>query len=132
MPDPTLGTMTPTDPAKTLAKAAEVLGIPAGSVVRNGFIELPPGASPTDVVHVMRPRVARECHMRSLSACQNEPHCSEWGECVLYLAIGLRVGPFMLRRIDNDTIQIMNGGEGGDFSAAELSEVIGRFVSERL
>lgn len=32
----------------------------------------------------------RECHMRSLSACQNEPHCSEAGECVLYLAIGTK------------------------------------------
>jgi NTP pyrophosphatase (non-canonical NTP hydrolase) len=26
----------------------------------------------------------RECHMRSLSKCQNEPHCTEAGECVLF------------------------------------------------
>lgn len=28
MPDPTLGTLTPTDPAKVLARAAEKLGVP--------------------------------------------------------------------------------------------------------
>lgn len=31
--------------------------------------------------------------MRSLSACQNEPHCTEAGECVLFLAIGARRVP---------------------------------------
>lgn len=29
----------------------------------------------------------RECHMRSLSSCQNEPHCSEQNECVLYSSV---------------------------------------------
>jgi hypothetical protein len=76
--------------------------------------------------------IARECHMRSLSLCQNEPHCSDAGECVLYLAVGLMVGPYRLRRVSDRLIEIMNDGEGGDFSEAELAEVIGRFVSERL
>lgn len=64
MPDLTLGLLHYSDPAKVLARAAEKLGVPAP------------------------PKTERECHMRSLSACQNEPHCSEAGECVLYLAIG--------------------------------------------
>lgn len=65
----------------------------------------------------------------------NPPHRPETMDIAregLEPAIGLRVGPFMLHQIDNDTIQIMNDGEGGHFSSAELSEVIGRFVSERL
>lgn len=51
MADPTLGILRPTDPAKVLAKAAEKLYVPAGSIVRDGMVQLPPGATPADVFH---------------------------------------------------------------------------------
>lgn len=84
------------DPAKAIEKATEVLTrpmiLPAGSEVTESMIKLPDGALPGDVpprgmddrgiIH------QRQCHMRSLADCQNEPHCSEAGECVLFLAIG--------------------------------------------
>lgn len=56
---PTILPMVPSDPAKVLEKAADKLcGGPE-----------------------------RECHMRGLSRCRNEPHCTDAGECVLFLAI---------------------------------------------
>lgn len=75
MPDLTLGPMRVQGAAATLAKAAEKLGI-----------------HPPDPGLPKTADKRRECHMRSLSACQNEPHCSDAGECVLYVAIVARKG----------------------------------------
>ncbi|HXJ61871.1 MAG TPA: hypothetical protein VNU68_34970 [Verrucomicrobiae bacterium] len=68
--------MPPSDPAKVIAKAHEVLSRPEYTDFPDAPVRTPPPA-----------HSGLECHMRSMSYCQNEPHCTEAGECVLFLAI---------------------------------------------
>lgn len=73
---PTILPMTPSDPAKAIEKARAVMARPEYT----DFPEAPVRAPPPS-------HSGLECHMRSMSYCQNEPHCSEAGECVLFLAV---------------------------------------------
>lgn len=95
MVDLTLGPMRVQGAAATLAKAAEKLGVEAPA-----FIEYD-GRGPPPILA----RKRRECHMRSLTPCQNEPHCSEAGECVLYLAVAARKGFVRDSTVDDARIE---------------------------
>lgn len=70
-----------------MAKAEEAFGrpalvVPAGSVVTDGLIQLPPGAAPSDVKHMPKPsllRIPTSFHsideVLGAAAKMNLPHC---------------------------------------------------------
>ncbi len=129
MADPTLRPMPQTDQTQALARAAEKLGVPV---------------SPSDEARVERVALAIGCLVEDRGACWPPKRmCRCWDAAEAAISalapnelsvppIELMVGPFRLRHVDGARLEIMRDGEGGDFSTAELSEVIGRFVSERL
>ena len=154
--DMTIGVLHPSPASRTLAKAAEKLGIPipSGAAIYSHQCRMGRAAARMTRKQLA---VASGVSERTITAFEhhNSRQITRANNVALRRALEaanvgftgygievpdrrvtdppmIEVGPFTLRAINADTIEIMNAGEGGHFRTAELSEAIGRFVSERL